>query len=225
MQDYLFVSFFLGHDAGEAARRLLRECDLLEHAVSARANRHAWLGNLHAGVAIRLPSDDERLQRLLTRLRARLIDPFTRVDREYSKQELDDAEWLRFRIATAGLWGGVDYSQTYDSAKACSTCGAGAVPKPPLIAELGSMGKKDIDHLVYEGHGIVSRRLARAVENMTGVSVAPVRSPRGVAHSKLAEPPRLKRGRCRLRRIRFRRPSWSRGRVGIGSRRGRSLGA
>lgn len=186
MQDYLFVSFFLGHDAGDEARRLLRECDLLEQAASERANRHAWRGNQHTGASLRLPADDERLQRLLTRLRARLIVPFTRVDREYSKQELDAAEWLVLRIATAGLYGGVDYSQSYDSANACSTCGAGAVPRSPLIAELGSMGQKDLDHLVFEGHLVASRRLARAVRNLTGVSVAAVRSRRGVADPRFA---------------------------------------
>ena len=178
MQDFLFVSFFLGHHAGDAAKDLLRQCDLLEVAVSAPANRNAWLGDSHFGVSIRLPSEDEGLKTLLTKLRTRGIAPFTRVDREYTTEELDRADLLLLRIATTGLLGGVDYSQTYDITKACVTCGAGSIPLPPLVADLGSMGKKDIDHLIYEGHLVVSKRLAEAMKDMTGVSVEPVRSPR-----------------------------------------------
>ena len=105
MKDYLFVSFFLGHTAGAEAKRLLRDCDLLEIAESAPANRHAWLGGLHRGVSLRLPADDGRLGRLLDQLTARQVDPLTRLDREFSQQELDRAEWLMVRVATAGLYG------------------------------------------------------------------------------------------------------------------------
>ena len=176
MQDYLFVSLFLGHDKAAATQRLLRECNLLDVALADR--RNVWRGELQPGVYIRLPSDDERLQKLLAKLRSRGVVPFTRIDREYSEEELNRADLLILRIATAGLLGGVDYSQTYDSAKACETCGAGSVPNLPLIADLGSMGKKDIDHLICEGHLVVSKRLAEAMRKMTGVSVQPVRSPR-----------------------------------------------
>jgi len=176
MQDYLFVSLFLGRDAAAATQRLLRECNLLDVALA--DHRNVWRGELQPGIYLRLPSDDERLQGLLANLRVRGVVPFTRIDREYSTEELDRADLLILRIATAGLLGGVDYSQTYDSGKACATCGAGSVPNPPLVADLGSMGKKDIDHLIYEGHLIVSKRLAKAMKKMTGVSVQPVRSPR-----------------------------------------------
>jgi hypothetical protein len=178
MQDYLFISFFLGHDSGAAAKRLLEECDLLDHALAARANRHAWLEEVHTGVRVRLPTNDERLQRLLNRLAERGVTPFTRIDREYSDSELNEAEWLTLRVATAGLNGGIDYGQVYAFTNACPTCGAGSAPVPPLLAELGSMGKKDVDHLVYEGHLIVSSRVAAAVSDMTGVELAPVQSPR-----------------------------------------------
>ena len=70
MRDFLFVSFFLGHDAGDRARRLLADCELLDVALSSRANRHAWMGDLHFGVYLRLPVEDERLKILLERLRA-----------------------------------------------------------------------------------------------------------------------------------------------------------
>jgi hypothetical protein len=35
---------------------------------------------------VRLPSDDERLHRLLAKLRARGVVPFTQIDREYSAE-------------------------------------------------------------------------------------------------------------------------------------------
>jgi hypothetical protein len=114
----------------------------------------------------------------LNRLAERGVEPFTRIDREYTQSDLNAAVRLQLRVATAGLYGGIDYGQSYDRANACLTCGAGALPIPPLLAELGGMGKKHIDHLVYEGHFIVSRRLAQGLEGLTGVELAPVQSPR-----------------------------------------------
>jgi len=178
MQDYLYVSFFLGHKHGEEARRLLRDCGLLELAVADRTNRNSWLGSVHFGVSIRLPIEDARLEALLERLRVRGVVPLTRLDREYEISELDGADWLVMRVATAGLWGGVDYGQAYDFSTACPTCGAGARLTPPLLAELGKLGKKDIDHLVYEGHLIVTGRVVDGLQDLTGFVAVPVKSPR-----------------------------------------------
>src|SRR5215204_2137379 len=174
MQDYLFVDFFLGHDAGDEARLVLDRCGLLETALADRANRNAWLGDIHFGAKVRLLRGDERLERLLAELHRRGIDPFTRVDRVYTDEDLARAEWLIVRIATAGLWGGADYGQQYDFTEACATCGAGCVPVAPLLAELNGMGKKDVDHLVYEGHLIISSRIARELVDFTGVQLSSV---------------------------------------------------
>jgi hypothetical protein len=186
MRDHLFVSFFLGHDAGSAARRLLHQCNLLETALNDRGNRHSWLGDLHTGVSIRLPFDDPRLHELLNRLSDFPIDPFTRLDREYSRKELDAAEWLTFRVSTTGLSAGVDYGQAYDVAAACAICGAGAQPRAPLIADLGSMGRKDIDHCAHEGHLIVSSDVAEVFGDLTGIVATPVRSPRRTPDTRFA---------------------------------------
>ena len=56
MRDFLYVSFFLGHDSGDAARDLLRKCALLEHAERRKENRHSWLDDIHLGVSVRLPT-------------------------------------------------------------------------------------------------------------------------------------------------------------------------
>ncbi|WP_291984797.1 hypothetical protein [Luteitalea sp.] len=180
MRDFLFVSFFLGHKKGDAARRLLSECGLLETAMASPANRNAWFGESHSGVSLRLPVEDSRLEALLQRLQQRKVAPFTRLDREYSVRELDSADWLVMRVATAGLWGGVDYGQQYERQDACATCGAGAVPIAPLLADLNKMGKKPLDHLVYEGHLIASRSLARGLERLgvTGFESLDVRTQR-----------------------------------------------
>lgn len=186
MQDYQHVSFFLGHHRGAAARALLTECGLLEIALAYRANRHAWMGDLHTGVHIRLRVEDERLHALLERLRSANVHTLTRLDREHTERELDSAEWLVTRVATAGLLGGVDYGQAYDFATACSQCGAGAHPIGPLIADLGSMGKKDLDHLIYEGHWIATARVASGLRHLTGFEWSAVKSRRRPSDARFA---------------------------------------
>jgi hypothetical protein len=178
MQDFQLVSFFLGHRKGEEARRLLRSCNLLDVALSDRANRNSWSGELHLGVYVRLPVEDQRIKILLEQLHQRGVEPFTRIDREYSGWELEQADWLILRVATAGLYGGIDYNQEYVPDNGCQTCGAGVTPIAPLVAELGKMGKKDLDHLVYEGHLVASSRVARELTRLSGVEALPVRSPR-----------------------------------------------
>jgi hypothetical protein len=176
VQDYLFVAFFLGHYRGKDARRLLKRCGLLEDAGVGS------LGKFHMGVQMRLPAEDPRLQRLLSELHARGEEPIIRLDRVHTKRELDAAEWLVMRTATAGLLGGVDYGQKHDFTRACRTCGAGAVPVAPLLAQLGEMGKKRIDHLVYEHHMIITREVAEGLVGLSGFEIAPVKSPRRLPH-------------------------------------------
>lgn len=179
MRDFLHVSFFLGDDEGEAARRLLRQCDLLEIAESSHVNRDSWRSrDLHHGVILRLPIDDARIHYLVHLLRERGCDPFTRVDREHSTRELDSASWLVLRVGTAGLYGGVDLDQQYDFSDACPMCGAGSKLVPPLRAELRRMGKKDLDRVWYEGHLIATRRIAEGLAGLTGLDPTPVGSRR-----------------------------------------------
>jgi hypothetical protein len=46
--------------------------------------------------------------------------------------------------------------------------GADAAPITPLRTDLGKMGKKQIDHLVYEGHLIATKRVVDGLEGLTG---------------------------------------------------------
>ena len=165
MQDFLFISFFLGHQSGKEAGSLLAEYNLLETAINSPLNRHAWTEDIHFGVSLRLPIEDIRLNQLLERLhrdgvkslyscRSGIHQPRTRFSRLANQED-----------GHCGLiGGGVDYRQTYRFNDACHVCGSGADPLLPLIAELGKMGRKDIDHLIYEGHFIVSNRLATAIK-------------------------------------------------------------
>lgn len=58
---------------------------------SSLANRQAWSGDVHVGVSLRLPLEDQRLKTLLDRLRSAGEGPFTRLDREYTPEDLDSA--------------------------------------------------------------------------------------------------------------------------------------
>lgn len=139
-----------------------------------------WSGAARSGVSLRLQVGDARLPALLERLRTVGVEPFLRLDREYSAEELDAAQWLILRVATAGLYGGMDYGQGYRFENGCATCRAGAESMPPLVAELSGMDAKDVDHLVHEGHLVVSQRLAAAFQQagVTGVEPTPVPSRR-----------------------------------------------
>lgn len=172
MRDFIFLSFFLGHRAGSRARKLLAAHGLLETA------KVSWLGTMHTGVSLRLPADDLRLASLREELQRRKVDAFIRLDREYARSDLDQAPWLLLRVATAGLLGGIDYGQAYDTRKACRTCGAGVVPMAPLLADLGRMGSKDLDHLIYESHLVATARVAKAMMRFSGVEAVAVRSAR-----------------------------------------------
>jgi hypothetical protein len=94
--------------------------------------------------------------------------------------------WVVLRVATAGLLGGVDFGQRYDFSQACQTCGADARPIGPLIADLARMGKKDLDHLIYEGHLIASPRLADGISGLTGVEPALVGTRRRAPDARFA---------------------------------------
>lgn len=179
MRDFTFISFFLGHDAGDLCRSLLSEYRLLEVARASKLNS-VWQHGSDGGCMLRLPAGDSRLISLIQSLEEHGVSVFRRHDREFSKKELDAAPWLILRVATAGLLGGVDYDQPYDHSRACPICGAGAQPEPPLIAQITKVGKKMIDHLVYENHLIASRPVVSSLLALalTGLVAEPVRSPR-----------------------------------------------
>jgi hypothetical protein len=166
VKDRRFVAF--GLEKKRNAEKLLGRLELLAVAKIDR-------GGL---VSLSLDEDDPRLSSLLAELRRRGIRTFTRVDRVWSKKELDLAPWLHLRVATAGLAGGNGYGQEYDRSGACEECGAGAIPIPPLVADLPRMGKKHLDATARDGLLVVSAGVADAIGDaaLTGVELLPVRS-------------------------------------------------
>ncbi len=64
---------------------------------------------------------------------------------------------------------------------ACATCGVGAVPQPPLAADLSKMGKKAMDHAPYGGFLVITASLASVLRaQASGVSFQPVRQRSGI---------------------------------------------
>jgi hypothetical protein len=168
MQDLRFVSFVL---RPRDARRVIEETGL---AGEARVDERDAL----AHCIVPVDAADSRLLELLARLEARGETPLVRAERKWSKRELDSCDRLLLRIETAGLDGGIGFGQDYDRSRACATCGAGAVPLPPLVADLPRMGRKHIDATAHDGLLVVSAALAGAVvaDALTGFTVERVRS-------------------------------------------------
>ena len=172
MKETWFVSFNLGRAKLSLTRTLLAKAGLTEvadlhpedHPLAGYCSLTVAAG--HAGVAV--------LRDELARHGESLS---VRLDRRYSDRELDQLPWLQLIVVTAGLMGGANYRQPYDRARACPTCGAGAFPVGALIAELSRMGRKHIDRTAHDGHLVVTRTLANAVQEagLTGVDWRPVR--------------------------------------------------
>lgn len=172
MKETWFVSFNLGRARLPLVRALLAKAGLTEVATLA-AEDHPLAGVCSVTVA----AGDSRVAVLREELARHGESPSVRLDRRYSSRELDQLPWLQLIVDTFGLMGGANYRQPYDRAGACQTCGAGASPVGPLIAELSRMGKKHIDRTAHDGHIVVTRALADAVleAGLTGIDLRPVR--------------------------------------------------
>jgi hypothetical protein len=167
-----FVSFNLGQARLALTRTLLAQAGLTDVA-KLNPEDHPLAGLC----AITVVVGDGRVAVLQKELAAHGESASVRLERHYSDRELDQFPWLQLVVATNGLMGGANYRQPYDRARACRTCGAGASPVGPLIAELARMGKKQIDTTAHDGHIVATRELADAVRKagLTGTDVKPVR--------------------------------------------------
>jgi hypothetical protein len=170
MKELRRVSFNLGASAIKMTEQLLRTA-----GVAADADLHTE-GVLAGLCSITLEADDARFPSLLATLHEHGAAPLVRAERRYTDRELDSFPCLLLRVTTAGLAGGVNLGQPYDYSRACPTCGAGAEPVLPLLAALGSMGRKTIDCTAHDGHLVISRHLAEAIEaeRLAGVELRPV---------------------------------------------------
>lgn len=173
MKETRFVTFSFGEAGVPRGRELLLKLGLSAVAEFETEGPLAGYGSVTLEVA------DPRLELLLEELRNAGQDPHPRADRVYSNKELDAFPWLTMTASTAGLAGGVTFGQPYDLSHACPTCGAGATPILPLIADLSRMGKKQIDATAHEDFLVVTRTLASAIAGagLTGVDFQPVRRP------------------------------------------------
>lgn len=170
MRDERYISFNLGPRSVRKVKRLLKSLRLLDLA------KLDETGPLTGLCSIRLEANDSRLPRLLSELKSRGLTVIPRADRIYSPAELDAAPWLRLRLTTVGLLGGANLEQPYDYSRACTTCGAGSSPVPPLRADMNRMGKKLLDFTAHDGHLIATRDLAESLagSGITGFGQRPV---------------------------------------------------
>jgi hypothetical protein len=92
--------------------------------------------------------------------------------------------WYLLRVNTVGLLGTMNLGQEYDYADACTICGAGARPVPPILVDLVRMGAKQLDTTAHDGLLIVSRELAGSFESagLTGFQALAVQGRSGKAH-------------------------------------------
>jgi hypothetical protein len=174
MKDLRHVFFNLGSEGLTTARTILERTGLASVAQLAPD------GILAGSGSVTLPVDDRRLSLLIDELERIGEAPLVRAERTYTKQELDGFEWLNLRLRTPGLLGGFNLNQPYDRTAACPTCGAGARPISPLIADLRRMKKRLLDATSHDGHLVVAATLADVIQDagLTGLEVQPVRSPR-----------------------------------------------
>ncbi|MCW5776850.1 MAG: hypothetical protein KIS87_10460 [Phycisphaeraceae bacterium] len=193
MKDFLFVSWdFSGRGGVKAALAMLRRCDL-RHVARQRLDipldddpdlTEEERGNPSPNVPwttgcdghVRLTTDDPRLARLLAELERLGIEPFTRVDRVYSKKDLE-APWLRIVGGSMMVGTGNVPGQKWDFSKACRECGAGAIPIAPLAVQGLDRMPKSGWCVTLGGFIVLEARLAAKLADaeLTGFSVEPVR--------------------------------------------------
>lgn len=128
-------------------------------------------GILEGMCSTRLPINDVRLELFRSLIENDNSKPFTRFDREFSKKELNDYDYLVVNIASSGLENPPN-SQKYDFANACKNCGSGVQPIEPLTIPKNSMGKKLIDASAHNSWFIFHKELAKKIEKekLTGIS-------------------------------------------------------
>jgi hypothetical protein len=185
MQVYVVVIWnFHGRGGAKAALAMLRRCDLRHEAkqeidvpMEDPDTDEPWSTGSFGSV--RLQRDDPRLSILLKELRAAKVKPIKRIERVHSKKELG-AEWLEVVGSTTMVVAGNIKGQVWDFKRACSECGAGAVPVAPLIVRFdGKPPKQGWSVSVPCGLVVVSAEVAAALTKakLTGFTLEPVRTP------------------------------------------------
>ena len=157
MKETRIVACNLGASRVDIAQRLLTKLALLDAATLTRTGFMAGM------LSVSLRPGDSRLPALIRELESLGEAPSVRAQRSYTERDLDAFEWVLLRIRTAGLLGSMNLEQAYDRSHACATCGAGALPVPPLLAHLGAMGRKALDATAHDDQIVVTRELANSI--------------------------------------------------------------
>lgn len=140
MKEFVVVIWNLeGKGGSRAAIKMLTKCDLRTVAQQESDKIYdqgtdEWVKGGSFG-SVRLAKGDPRLKLLLAELKLLREKPITRIERVYSRAERESSPWATWSSSTTMVTAGRHQEQAWDLADACPTCGAGAVPVPPLIVK------------------------------------------------------------------------------------------
>jgi hypothetical protein len=168
MTDFLYISHNFGKEGIAQLEKFLRDKDLMAVA-------HYDKYSITAGLcSIRLPLNDLRIDSFIQEIEKTGNKPFIRLDREYSKTELNSFEYLVLNIRTVGL-DNPGKKQKYNFSNSCEECGAGVEPISPLIIPINSMGKKLIDFTAHNNWLIFRKEIAEKTitKKFSGISFHP----------------------------------------------------
>ena len=107
---------------------------------------------------------------------------FWYIKRQYSKNELIEAELLNLKIKTTFEPTGEDCGTVYDETVVCEICGSNRKQVSPLVLKKGSIPKKDIARTIGS-EVIVSSKLVNAVKrrNLKGFIFSPIYFTKGTS--------------------------------------------
>ena len=122
-------------------------------------------------------TDTEKYELLHKLCKERRVRPhLARFEMEYTKRELETAEFLNLQMRTYCSAFAEDYGTTYNYSEKCECCGSGKKLISDLTIDKSKMGKKDIS-LTYGLEVVISERLYQLLldNNLTGFSVGAVK--------------------------------------------------
>jgi hypothetical protein len=130
---------------------------------------------------IELAPTDERMARIgeadaLAKTQGRALFTSWRVRRDYSRQELDEAQALVLEITKVFEPAGEECGTEYDDRDACRFCGVGGRQANDLHLDLARLPKKGDIAASIAGEWVVSQRFAEALldSGLTGFELRPV---------------------------------------------------
>jgi len=131
----------------------------------------------YTSISTELYADSENHKILLALCKERNISlHLTRFEMEYTKKELENANYFNLQMRTYCSEFAEDYGTKYDYSEKCKCCGSGKKQGSDLIIDKSKMGKKDIS-ITYGFEVVISEKLHKLLldNNITGFEVGSVK--------------------------------------------------